>query len=184
MARCGTVSILAGHMEGWFYICSALLVGAGFAKVRDPAPTRGALVAAGLPAAQPIVVGLGMVEIAAGLAGLVVGGVGAGLAVAALYAGFAGFVGWALAKGLPVQSCGCFGRSDTPPSGLHVAANTAAAVGATWFAIAGGAPLLDTLADQPLAGVPYLGFLGIAVLALYLILTELPRVMRLTEQHS
>ena len=39
--------------------------------------------------------------------------------------------------------------------------------------------LLVTLRDQPLAGIPYLGFVGVGVYALYLLLAELPQTLSL-----
>ncbi len=168
--------MLAGQMEGWFYIAALLLVGAGFMKVRDPAPTSGALAAAGLPAPRPAALTLGVAEIVIGAGALLVGGRWFGGAVAAVYSGFAGFVGVALARRLPIQSCGCFGRTDTPPSWLHVTSNVAAVAGAAWYAAVDGTSLPAMLADQPLGGLPYLAFLATGVAALYLILAELPRL--------
>lgn len=169
-------------MQGWVYMCSVVLVAAGFAKVRDPAPTIGALVAASVRVPRSAVLGLGTLEIAAGLAVLVAGGVLAGAATAALYGSFALFVGVALQRNLPVQSCGCFGRGDTPPSALHVVVNLAAAAGTVAFTATGAPSLVDTLRDQPLAGLPYAGFVGIGAFALYLMFTELPRIMRLAAE--
>jgi len=176
--------MLAGQMEGWFFIAAALLVGAGFVKVRDPAPTSGALATASLPSGKVVVIMLGCVEIVAGLAALAVGGRITGLALAIIYAGFAVFTAVALTRGLPIQSCGCFGRSDTPPSWVHVAANTAVVGGALWYAILDGPSLLAVVADQPLVGVPYLVFMAAGVGALYLLLTELPRLQAVGAEPS
>ncbi len=45
----------------------------------------------------------------------------------AVYSAFAVFVIVALRRGLSIQSCGCFGRVDTPPSVAHIAVNLVAA---------------------------------------------------------
>lgn len=145
----------------------------------DPEPTRGALKATGLPSATAVAMTLGVWEIAAGAIALVFGGVIGGGMLALTYLGFAGFVGFALARNLPIQSCGCFGRDDTPPTWLHVAVNLTAATAGTWIAVTGTGDLLSTLGQQPLAGIPYVGFVGIGVYALYLLLAELPQTLSL-----
>lgn len=99
--------------------------------------------------------------------------------LALTYLGFAGFVAFALVRDLPLQSCGCFGRDDTQPTWLHVAVNISAAAAGIWIAVARTGDLLVTLGEQPLAGVPYLGFVGIGVYALYLLLAELPQTLSL-----
>lgn len=145
----------------------------------DPEPTRGALGATRLPAATAVAMTLGVWEIVAGAIALAFGGpVGGGL-LALTYLGFAGFVGFALARDLPIQSCGCFGRDDTPPTWLHVAVNLSAGAAGIWIAVTGTGDLLVTLGDQPLAGIPYLGFVGVGVYALYLLLAELPQTLSL-----
>lgn len=168
--------MLGRHMEGWFFVVAAVLAGAGFAKVRDPAPTQGALAAASLPSSRLTVMSLGGIEILAGGYGLLVGGRVAGWMIATIYLGFAGFVVFALARDVPLQSCGCFGREDTPPSMFHVTVNVAAASGSAAYALGSARSLPSVLADQPLRGIPYVAFMAIGVYALYLILTELPRL--------
>ena len=97
-------------------------------------------------------------------------------AVALVYAGFAGFVGLAMSRRLPIASCGCFGKADTPPTWIHLVINLAAIAGAIAYATAGGNSLPSVLGQQPLAGIAYVGFLGIGVYCLYLLLSELPRL--------
>lgn len=164
-------------LEGWFFVAAALLALSGGAKIRDPQPTRGALAAAGLPSSTFVVLLLGLIEMGAALAGLA-GMVAGALAVGLLYASFAGFVGVALYRRLPLQSCGCFGRADTPPTLLHVAVNLTAAGAALGLAGRGGADLIDVLGQQPAAGLPYLFYLGLATYLLVLLLTRLPLLTR------
>lgn len=164
-------------LPGWLFITSALLIVSGGAKIADRAPTAGALAAAGLPSRTWLVLVLGAGEVGAGTAALV-GSVVGMLAQALLYLGFAGFVGLALIRHLPIQSCGCFGKPDTPPSATHVCINlTAAAAGLAMSFQPRG--LQSVLADQPGRGLPYLGFLAIGTYLAILALTELPTLMRL-----
>ena len=161
-------------LEAWFFIAAALLVISGGSKLIDPAPTRGALAAADLPSGAWTAPLLGVVEIAAGVSGTVLGG-WASVAVGLVYLGFTGFVAVALIRRLPVQSCGCFGRPDTPPTWGHMAFNVASATVAGAVAAAGLVPI-DVLAGQPLAAVPYLGFVALGVWVVYLLLAELPTI--------
>jgi hypothetical protein len=94
--------------------------------------------------------------------------------LAAAYLAFAAFVTAALGAKTPLQSCGCFGQSDTPPSAVHVGLNLAAA-GAAMAAAVTGTPGLDaTLADQPWAGAPFVLLACICVWLCVLVATVLP----------
>ena len=169
---------------GWSHLCAALLIISGGSKLVDPEPTRGALSATRLPATSHVAMALGVWEIIAGGTAIAFGGTLGGAALAVTYLGFAGFVTYALIRQLPIQSCGCFGRDDTPPTWVHVAVNLSAAASGIWIAIAGSGDLLTTLGDQPLVGIPYVGFVGIGVYALYLLLAELPQTLSLTRARS
>jgi Methylamine utilisation protein MauE len=140
-----------------------LLLAAGAAKVADPTRTAGALAArGGAWAVGPAAVRAGAaVEAVLGAATLVVGGPVLAAAVGLSYAGFAAFVAGALRSGTPVGSCGCFGRSDTPPRVRHVAVDGAlAAAGLVGAAVGAdplvGAPLAAVAAAVVLAGASYL----------------------------
>ncbi|CAN5860742.1 hypothetical protein BH23ACT5_BH23ACT5_01660 [soil metagenome] len=162
-------------LEAWFFIAAVLLIVSGGLKLIDPAPTRGALQAAGLPAGRWASPALGFVEILAGTTGLIIGGWAAGL-VFVVYAGFAGFVVYALWRQLPISSCGCFGKPDTPPTRIHVAFNLLSAVAAAGVVLTGQAPV-DILLGQPLWGLPYLGHVALGVTVVYLLLAELPATL-------
>ena len=144
-------------------------------KLIDPAPTRGALKAAGLPAGTPGAYAVGLVEVGAGLAGTIVGG-WASLSVVLIYISFAAFVGYALWRKLPIQSCGCFGREDTPPTLGHIVFNSVSALAAFGIFTTGRIPA-EVLLDQPLRGVPYVAFVALGVWVVYLLLAELPRTL-------
>lgn len=164
-------------LEGWFFITAGLLVLSGGSKVRDPDPTRGALRAAGLPSSLGAVYTLAVIEIAVGASALAIPHRFVAVAVALLYLGFGGFVANALARRLPLQSCGCFGRSDTPPGPVHVVLNFGTAAVASVVAVTDGADLFAILAEQPAAGVPYVGFVAIGAVLIALILSDLPAVL-------
>ena len=163
-------------LEGWYFITVALLVLSGGSKLRDPEPTRGALRVAGLPSSRGVVTSLAVGEIVVGASALVLTSSLVTAAVAVFYSGFALFVVVAILRNLPLQSCGCFGTSDTPPGWLHVAVNVSAVATAVVLTAGGGADLFGLLADQPAAGIPYVGFLGIGAALLALMLSELPTV--------
>jgi hypothetical protein len=164
-------------VEGAFFLISALLLVSGGRKLSDPGPTAGALRASGLPSSRTLVYMLGTAEVAVGASSLIFGGEPAGWAVAFLYLGFAGFVVNALTRNLPIGSCGCFGKADTPPTLVHVIVNVLAVAVAAWAAITPASPLIDVLRAQPLAGVLYLVFLAAGTYLLFLLLGELPRVI-------
>ncbi len=169
---------------GWSHLSAALLLISGGTKLVDPDPTSGAMRAAGLPASRWVVAALGSWEIVAGSLALGIGGTLGGSALFVTYAGFAGFIAYALRNRLPIQSCGCFGRADTPPSFAHIGVNVLSAASGLWLMTAGGGDLMTTLRDQPLAGLPYLGMVAFGVYALYLVLAELPRTLSLTEARA
>jgi hypothetical protein len=161
-------------VEGAFYLVSALLLVSGGTKLFDPGPTAGALRAAGWPGPRQGVQSLAVIEILVGAGALAFGGAWFGWGIAILYLGFFGFVVNALARRLPVGSCGCFGKSNTPPSLGHLFVNLAAVVVGVTAAVQSARALPDVLAEQPAWGLPYLAFAGIGVYLLYLLLSQLP----------
>ena len=96
---------------------------------------------------------------------------------AAAYLAFAAFVAAALLSGSPLQSCGCFGQRETPPSVVHLVANVTAAV-VLLIAAAGNLPKpADVLADQPWHAAPFVLLVLISLELSYLVLTALPAVL-------
>jgi hypothetical protein len=157
-------------------IALGLLAASGLAKLVDPEPTTGAMRSARLPASNPTTYALGTAEVSLALASLTVGGV-AVFGAAALYAGFTVFTLAATRKRIPIQSCGCFGRDDTPPSPVHVLFNLAATISLLALAPLGVDPI-----DWGLPGVQlalYLGFATIGVYVSYLMLSRLPQLLHL-----
>ncbi|MCU4183200.1 hypothetical protein K6U06_02420 [Acidiferrimicrobium sp. IK] len=144
----------APAVAGLFAAGSLLLAGAGVAKVRRPADSSIALRAAGLPATPGRVRAVAAAETAVGVAALVAPGPVPALLVALSFAGFAVFVAVALRRRLPLASCGCFGRPDTPPSWAHVVVNVVAAGSALAWAFSQSRSLPSTLAGQAWRAVP------------------------------
>lgn len=147
---------------------------AGTAKLVDPDPTSGALGAAGFPSGRTVTRTLGIIEISATIAGLTVGGI-VTVIPAVLYLAFAWFTLSGVLNRRPIQSCGCFGREDTPPSWLHVTYNSVAAVMLGWVALTDAQPIIWS---APLVELMvYIAFAGLGTYASYLLLSVMPRTL-------
>jgi len=164
-------------LSGPVLVLTALLALAGIFKLRRPAPTMGALQAMHLPSRPALVRLLGAVELLIGALALVTGAQAWLALAAAAYLAFAAFVAAALLSGSPLQSCGCFGQRDTPPSVVHLVVNLTAAV-VLLVAAAGELPSpADVLADQPWHALPFAALVLISLELSYLVLTALPAVL-------
>jgi hypothetical protein len=164
-------------LEGPFAAICALLALAGVAKLLRPSPTAGALAAARWPSSLLLVRLLGAGEIALGIAALATANRSLAALVGVAYLAFAAFVAVALRAGSPVQSCGCFGETTTPPSSIHLVANIVMAAVALAVAIGRVPSLRDVLSDQPAAGVPFVLLVAVTVQLLLATLTDLPRAL-------
>jgi hypothetical protein len=173
-----------GVWAGPFLIAASLLAAAGAAKVVDPTDTVGALRGSGIRVAPTVVRVGGALEAALAVVAVLTGAPVPALAVAASYLLFTGFVILTLARGLPIGSCGCFGKVDTPPSALHVVVNLGAVLAAIGVADGHGAGLGDTLADQPLGGVPLLLLVVVGTYAAFTALTVVPQLRLLRAQRT
>lgn len=172
---------LQGLLAASLYAAAALLLFAGLVKLRRPRPTSDALRGAGLPGGRALVGGLGLVEIVIG-AGTFVWPTALAAALAALYLCFAGFVGYVLARGLPLSSCGCLGETDTEPSRVHVAVTGAAAVVAGLSAVTPPPSVPELVADTPVAGALFVVTVATACYLSYLILVSLPEAFAAYQQ--
>lgn len=169
-----------GAWAGPFLVAALLLTVAGALKANDPATTAGALRRAGLPV-PPVVVRVGgACEVLVGVAAIVTGAPLAAAVVALSYLLFTAFVVVALRRHLPIGSCGCFGKVDTPPSFVHLVLNIGAIVTATAVALGPGGGIGDVLADQELLGIPFLLLVATATYAAFFALTVLPQLDRLS----
>ena len=162
-------------LAGPFAIAAALLAAAGAAKVIDPSMTAGALRRAGLRVPDAAVRVAALAELAIGAAALAVPSSALAAAISISYLAFAAFVVWALRTDRPVGTCGCFGKADTPPSAVHVAMNLGLALFAGVVAVAGGVDVLGVIAEQPLAGVPFVLWVALGTWLVFVSLTALPR---------
>jgi hypothetical protein len=165
-----------GVWAGPFLIAALLLAAAGLAKVIDPTTTVGALRGLGWRVPAGAVRAGGAAEAVLAVVAVLTGAPAAAIAVAASYLLFTGFVVVARARRLPIGSCGCFGKVDTPPSAVHVVVNLGAAVAAVGVALGDGTGVVDVLADQPLAGVPMLLLVAVGTYAAFTALTVVPQL--------
>ncbi len=150
-----------------------LLLVAGLAKVFGPGPTVDLLVSLGVPANRQAAITIGAVETAIGITALAVGGSFTATATGVMYVGFTAVVVRALAVG--AESCGCFGRADTPPSWFHVVGNTAFAA-VSLLAVAGDTPLA-VMDDQPAAGFGFVVVVGLIAGLALVAFTALPEAL-------
>lgn len=165
--------------SGPYTVVVLVLLVAGAAKAWDPVMTAGALRSAGLPVPSGIVRVFGAAEAVLALAALVVNRAVPAAAVAASYAVFCGFVVLVQVRHLPLASCGCFGRADTPPTALHIILDGAAALVAAGAAVAGSGggriAAMVAAAHQPWAGVPFYVSAVVGAAAMLLCFVWLPR---------
>lgn len=157
-------------------IALVLLTASGVSKAIDPDPTRGAMKAAGLPSSMLLARLLGVLEVLAAATAITLGGWWAAPS-ALLYLGFTWFTWAAVRRRIPVQSCGCFGREDTPPTVVHVVYNSAATIALAVLVVSGGdaVPWSGPLPEVAL----FLGFGLVGGYLSYLLLAQLPRTLGL-----
>ena len=151
-----------------------LLLIAGSAKLVRPEPTVDLLVSLGLSNRTAPAVAIGLGEIAGGLAALAIGGPLPAAATGLFYVVFAAVVGRAMAEG--AASCGCFGRTDVPPSWIHVVGNIAFAA-LSFVAVVGDTPV-DAMDGQPAGGVGFVLFVGVVAGLALVAFTALPEALR------
>jgi len=162
-ALCGPVAVAA-----------AVLSLGGLAKLVRPIPTAGALRALHLPGPLLGVRSLGLGELIVGVVAVLTGASPLLAVVGSMYLAFAIFVVAAKRAGTDIQSCGCFGTIDTPPSVVHVAVNLLFAAVTLTAAVVGVPPLATVLGDQPAAGVPFVMLGAVTVYLVYLAIAVLP----------
>jgi hypothetical protein len=163
---------------GPLVVAALLLVAAGVAKLRRPAPTGLALARLGLPGADPLVRLLGAVEVAAAGLAVAVGG-GAAAPVAGLYLGFAAFTAAQVRRAATTgerADCGCFGEADAPVGGTHVVVNVLLAVAAVAAAAVGADGVGGALGSDAGATVAVVALAGVAAAGVRAVLTDLPAV--------
>ncbi len=165
---------------GPFLVAVALLAAAGALKVVRPDTTAKALGELGWPASPTLVRAGALGELIVAAGALVGGGRPFAALVAVSYLGFAAFVLAALRRGTPLATCGCFGVEDTPPTGVHLGLNLAAAAVAGIVALTGsgvgGLAEITTMEGSLLLRVAFLGSTAATVWLSYVALAVLPKL--------
>ncbi|MDX6449259.1 MAG: hypothetical protein QOD08_1722 [Gaiellaceae bacterium] len=157
---------------------AAVLIGtAGLAKLRSPLATAQALSTAGVPHRYVLVRLLGGVELAVAVGVLATGAPGFLAALGICYAGFAGFLSYVLMRGIRLESCGCAGSREIPPTRFHVVLNAAAAAAALAAVATAPPSAASVVVDLGLSAVTFvLGTLAFSYL-LYVAAVFLPTVV-------
>ena len=122
-------------------IFSALLILTGIAKLRRPNDTARALRSMNIPVPRLTTSLVASGEVVVGACALVLGSSLLFAVQAGLYTAFLIWVAAALVKDVPIASCGCLGREDTPPYWGHVILNGIAVVASAAAAISGQMPV-------------------------------------------
>jgi hypothetical protein len=107
----------------------------------------------GIPVDDTRVRVLAGAEIVVGALALAVTSRAVAACVALSYAGFAIFTVVALVRELPLDSCGCLGRLETPPGARHLVVIGVALAGALGETADPTASMLERLTDDAGAGV-------------------------------
>lgn len=157
-------------------VAAGVLVVAGVAKALRPGDTARALRAAGVSGGAARVRTGALAEAALGAWALGWAHPVAMVLVASSYTAFTAFLMWAMARSLPISSCGCFGEPDVPPTKVHVGVDVAAGIAAAGAAISKAPSVAMVLGDQPWAGVPFALLVALGVALTILALTRLPRL--------
>jgi hypothetical protein len=172
------------ELIGIFFIACGLLVPAGVGKAVRPDDTARALVLL-LPGRMSRVPSFNMTRRAIRIGALIEAALGAcalvfprpvtAALVAVSYTVFLCTVAYARRLGGPLSTCGCFGRPDTPPTGLHLVLNVIFV--ATAVSVAVRPPhftmVTSLLENQPWDGAPLLLASGVGIWLSYLALSPL-----------
>jgi hypothetical protein len=129
------------------------LVVGGALKLVDPSGTVGAARALGVPLGPDAVRVLAVVELFLGTLALSVSSPVIAALVAVSYAAFLAVTALALVRKLPIDSCGCLGKLETPPSWRHLVVLGAAFLGAIGSTADADPALLERVTDDGAAGV-------------------------------
>lgn len=165
---------------GPFAIAAVLLVVGGAAKAVRPHDTAVALRGAGLPVKDPVVRLGGAAEVALGLVALADVDSVVAFLVAASYGAFFAFVTVALIRRLPISSCGCLGRFETPPTPVHLGVDLGALLAAFAVAFDPSPSPLTIASGQLPESAAYALLVAAGALASLVALTLLPRALAAT----
>lgn len=172
------------ELIGIYFVACGLLTMAGVAKAVRPADTARALVQlvpGGVPRSpslnfmrQAVRIGA-VVEAAVGICALLFPRPVTAALVAVSYTLFVCIAAYAMKHGGALSTCGCFGRPDTPATGLHVVLNVVLAASAVAFALhpPRSTAFTSLITNQPWDGIPLLLASGVGVWLTYLALSPL-----------
>jgi hypothetical protein len=171
------------ELIGMFFVASGLLVLAGVAKAVRPDDTARALIL--LAGRNPRIPSLSLTRHAVRIGALLEAALGmcallfprpvTAALVAVSYTLFGFITAYARTHGGALSTCGCFGRPDTPSTGLHVALNVVFVATAVTLALQPPhyTTLVSLLEYQPWGGVPLLLVSAVGVWFAYLALSPL-----------
>jgi Methylamine utilisation protein MauE len=169
----------SGIISPAFAVACALLVVAGVAKLRSPAPARAALGGAGLRVPAGVVRALGAAEIFVGGWALARPDASAGALVALLYGAFAAFGALSMTRRWEESvPCGCFGDARTELVPAHVILNGIACVVGVAAALTPPPGIGSILDREPLVASTLALGLAATVVAAYLAFTAFPTAWR------
>ncbi|HEX5615926.1 MAG TPA: MauE/DoxX family redox-associated membrane protein [Acidimicrobiia bacterium] len=160
-----------------FLAAAAVLAVSGATKLRNPAPASVAMRSVGLGGSTTTARALGAIELVVGVAALVAPVRATALLLAVAYAGLAAFAVLVL-RTRPGADCGCFGATSAPVGVAHVALDAAAALVALGVAVDPLGSTADLLADQPVAGVPFVVLTGLLAWLVVVTMTDLTALLR------
>ncbi len=153
---------MSGLFAPLLYVASGFLLISGVTKLRTPAPASSALRNASLPSAYFFVRLIGAAESAVGTLCLVNPSRTTSFALAGFYLSFAGFLTYLLKAKPEVQSCGCMGSREVPPSRLHIGLNVFGGLVGVCAGVFHAPPLWSVVqADLPASPALLLGCLGL-----------------------
>jgi len=155
-------------------VAAGLLVLAGVAKLRRPGPLGATLRAIRLPSGRAVVRAVGLVEVVVGLACIARPTAALELTLALVYLAFAGVAATLLATGADLESCGCLGEHDAPPSWVHVAFDLAAAAVVLLAATRPQATLVSAVSAHPAPGLVLGAGIAAGVVLASTVLAALP----------
>jgi hypothetical protein len=164
------------ELAGPLAVAALVLAAGGAFKLRDPGPTSDMFAAVGLRgrgARRLLAVASGLVELALGIATLLVGGWLLALATASAFTVFA-LLALRMVRTGSTASCGCFGRHSGRTTGLHVAIDVAVAVVALGAGIADAPGFLDVRDELPGGGLVFAGLAALGAWLVVAALTVLP----------
>jgi hypothetical protein len=155
---------------------AALLVLCGVPKLRHPAGTVMALRAVGLSGVGSATARfLTVVEMAIGATAVVSGAGWADGAVSATYVAFSAFLIVALRQS--TATCGCTGRTDTPPTRGHLVMTATFALASGAAALTGGGTGILTMRHaDPMGAITLLAFAAVLTWLSWALLNLVPRL--------